>query len=82
LLRREPSGCLLREGQPAIDGDLKNPAAAFAQADIGGGLGLQDQVPRRDRSRLVASHAAEFDLYVHIYLTIFCNIHAEGAWQR
>jgi hypothetical protein len=54
--------------EPAVDGDLENPAARPAQADFGARMGVQDQVPRRDRTRLVASHATVFDFDSHLFV--------------
>jgi hypothetical protein len=66
LLRREPPDRFLGESEPALDGDLENAAAALAQRHLGGRVRFQDQGPRRDRPRLIASHAAIFDLNLHL----------------
>jgi hypothetical protein len=81
LVRRKAAGGLFGKGSPAIDGYLENPATALAQHNLRGRLGLQDQVPRRDRTRLVASHAAVFDFYPHL-LNALCRLTALLAWQR
>jgi hypothetical protein len=75
LIRGKAAGCLLGPGKAAIHGDLENAAAGFAQVDPGGGMGFQDLVPRRDRTRLIASHSAVFDVHVH-FLRPF------GGWAR
>jgi hypothetical protein len=67
LIRRKAAGCLLGEGKAAIDGNLENPAAGLTQGDVGGWMGLQDQVPRCQGARLVASHAAEFNFDLHLF---------------
>jgi hypothetical protein len=66
LVCREPPGRLLGIGEPAIDRDLENPATASPQYNPGGRIGLQNQLPRRSRTRLIASHAAIFDLDLHL----------------
>ena len=48
--------------EPAVDGDLENPAARPTQADLGARMGVQDQV-RRDCTRLIASHATAFAFF-------------------
>jgi hypothetical protein len=65
LIRRKPAARLFRKSQPPIDGNLENPAAAAPQLHLRIGPGLPDQVPNRDRSRLIASHSAVFDLDQH-----------------
>jgi hypothetical protein len=81
LIRREAPCRLLGEGQPPIDGDLENPTATPAQADLGGWMGVQDQVPRRDRTRLIASHSAVFDFDQHL-LDVLRVVDALKPWQR
>ena len=71
------SGSLLRVGKPAIHLDLENPAAALAQADRGRWILLQDLIPCRTGTRLIASHAAVFDLDLHGS----CALDAEIQWK-
>lgn len=65
LVCREPAGCLLRVGEPAVHRDLEDATAGPAQVNLRGGLVLQDRVPRRTGARFVASHSAVFDLDLH-----------------
>jgi hypothetical protein len=66
LIRREASGGFLRPHEAVVDGDLENPAAGPAQVDLSIGMGFQNQLPRRDRPRLIASHSAVFYFDPHL----------------
>jgi hypothetical protein len=81
LIRREAPCRLLGEGKPPIDGDLENPAAGPAQADLGGWMSFEDQVPRRDRTRLITSHSAVFDFDQHL-LDVLRVVDALKPWQQ
>jgi hypothetical protein len=65
LICRKAARCLLREGKPAVHPDFKDAPARSLQADLCGGLRLEDQFPRRTGARLVASQAAVFDFDFH-----------------
>ncbi len=65
IVGREPAGCLLGVAQPTVHRDLEHPAAGFTQPHTGGWGGSQDQLLRLLRARLIASHAAIFDLDLH-----------------
>ena len=76
------SGSLLRVGKPAIHLDLENPAAALAQADRGRWILLQDLIPCRTGTRLIASHAAVFDLDLHGRKRLFMRGQREKLGRR
>ena len=76
--RRETAGRLLREAQPPIHRDLEHAAPALAQPHIGSRRLRQDQVPRLTGARLVASHAAVFDLDLHGWVPL-CYAHVGEA---
>jgi hypothetical protein len=63
----EPAGLLLGEAQLAVHRDLEHPAAGFFQVNPGIRDFRNDDVPRRFGARFVASHAAVFDLDVHVW---------------
>jgi hypothetical protein len=81
LIRRKTAGCLFGKGKTAVNGDLEDSATAFAQSDLGGWICLQNQIPRCDGTRLIASHAAIFDLDLHL-IAIPRLVGALPAWQR
>jgi hypothetical protein len=62
---RESTAGLLRIAEPPVHRDLENAAAALAQADRGRRMLFQDLIPCGTRTRLIASHAAVFDLDLH-----------------
>ena len=62
---REPSGLLLRESKPAIDGDLERSAHSGDKLDIGT-VTLNQSRPRTEGPRLVVSGLAPLDSDLHL----------------
>jgi hypothetical protein len=74
LVRRELTGRLFGEGEPAVHRDLEDPAARSAQADLGGRHLGENPVPRRTGARFVASHSAVYDFNLHADLLVGIDI--------
>lgn len=62
---RKAARCFLREGNPAVRLDFEHAAARSAEANLGRGQFLEDQISRRTGARLIASQAAIFDFDFH-----------------
>lgn len=66
---RERPGAPLGVAQRAVNGDLEHPAAGFLQRDLGVRMARGNQGAGRTGARLVASHAAVFDLDLHLFIS-------------
>src|SRR2546423_5292857 len=64
LIRRKPAGLLLRESEPAIDGNLEHAPYPGHQLDIGAIL-LDEPVPRTEGTRFIVSRLAPLDADLH-----------------
>src|SRR5437763_11314714 len=63
---RKPAGLLLRESEPAIDGDLEHPTYPGYQLDIGA-VFLDEPIPRTEGTRFVVSGLAPLDADFHCH---------------
>ena len=66
LVRRKPTGLLLRKGEPAIDGNLEHTTYSGHQLDIGA-VFLDEPIPRTEGTRFVVSGLAPLDADFHCH---------------
>jgi hypothetical protein len=66
-IRRKHAGLALGVAQRPVHGDFEHAAAGFAQRDLGLRVAGGDQGAGRTGARLIASHAAVFDLDLHLF---------------
>jgi hypothetical protein len=66
LIGGEPSGLLLREQKPTVDGDLEHAAHPGYQLDIGT-VKLNQARPRTEGPRLIVSRLAPLDSNLHLH---------------
>jgi hypothetical protein len=64
LVGRKPAGLLLRESEPAVDGNLEHAADPGHQLDIGT-VFLNEPVPRTEGTRFIVSRLAPLDSNFH-----------------
>ena len=64
LVGRKPAGLLLRESEPAIDGNLEHPTYPGHQLDIGA-VFLDEPIPRTEGTRFIVSGLAPLDSDFH-----------------